>query len=257
LVKAAFTTPSTGCLPYTPVFKNTSTGGQTWLWEFSDGFTSTAFEPVHLFSSAGTYQVRLIASNPNTCNLVDTSAWFTITVYPSPTPDFSFSPDPPLENTPTTFINNSSPDAIRFKWMFGDGDSLITTSRGPVIHQYNSTGTFDACLTAYNQIGCDSTVCKQVKANIVSLVDVPNAFTPSSGDINSVVYVKGFGIAKMQFVIWNRWGQKVFETNNRNQGWDGKYKGALQPMDVYAYTLSVEFSDGTKTTRKGDITLIR
>jgi gliding motility-associated-like protein len=141
--------------------------------------------------------------------------------------------------------------------MFGDGDSLITTSRGPVIHQYNSTGTFDACLTAYNQIGCDSTVCKQVKANIVSLVDVPNAFTPSSGDINSVVYVKGFGIAKMQFVIWNRWGQKVFETNNRNQGWDGKYKGALQPMDVYAYTLSVEFSDGTKTTRKGDITLIR
>jgi gliding motility-associated-like protein len=89
------------------------------------------------------------------------------------------------------------------------------------------------------------------------LVDVPNAFTPQSGDENSIVMVRGFGIAKMQFVIWNRWGQKVFETNNRFQGWDGKVKGAVQPMDVYIYTLSIEFFDGTKTTKKGDITLIR
>ena len=69
--------------------------------------------------------------------------------------------------------------------------------------------------------------------------------------------VRGFGIAKMQFTIWNRWGQKVFETTDRNKGWDGKVKGAVQPMDVYAYTLNVEFFDGAKTTMKGDITLIR
>ena len=61
----------------------------------------------------------------------------------------------------------------------------------------------------------------------------------------------------MQFTIWNRWGQKVFETTNRFQGWDGKVKGVMQPMDVYAYTLNIEFSDGVKTTKKGDITLIR
>ncbi|MGB3008585.1 MAG: gliding motility-associated C-terminal domain-containing protein, partial [Chitinophagaceae bacterium] len=76
-------------------------------------------------------------------------------------------------------------------------------------------------------------------------------------DENSIVYVRGFGISKMQFIIWNRWGQKVFETNNQKIGWDGKLKGMLQPMDVYAYTLNIEFFDGTKTTKKGDITLIR
>jgi hypothetical protein len=54
-----------------------------------------------------------------------------------------------------------------------------------------------------------------------------------------------------------RWGQKVFETNDVNIGWDGKFKGVVQPMDVYAYTLSVEFFDGKKATKKGDITLIR
>src|SRR6202008_3931873 len=102
--------------------------------------------------------------------------------------------------------------------------------------------------------GCDSTICRPVDATIIPLVDVPNAFTPQSGDINSVVKVQGFGIAKMQFTIWNRWGQKVFETNNRFQGWDGRVRGAVQPMDVYAYTLTIEFFDGTKTTKKGDIT---
>ncbi len=256
-VKAQFATPALGCVQYNAVFDNQSIGGQTWLWEFGDGTFSTNFEPVHLYASAGIYQVRLIAFNPNTCNLVDTSPYFTITVLDAPTPDFSFSPLAPLENTPTTFSNLSSPDAILFKWDFGDGDSLLTASRQTVQHQYNATGTFNACLTAYNAAGCDSMICKPVKALIVPVLDVPNAFTPQSGDENSIILVRGFGIAKMQFIIWNRWGQKVFETNNRFQGWDGKVKGVVQPMDVYAYTLTVEFSDGAKTTKKGDITLIR
>ncbi|MBD0368754.1 MAG: hypothetical protein ICV53_21930, partial [Flavisolibacter sp.] len=45
--------------------------------------------------------------------------------------------------------------------------------------------------------------------------------------------------------------------NDRRIGWDGRFKGVLQPMDVYAYTLEVEFADGTRATKKGDITLIR
>ena len=52
-------------------------------------------------------------------------------------------------------------------------------------------------------------------------------------------------------------GPEVFETTTKNTGWDGRFKGALLPMDVYAYTLEVEFFDGTKTTKTGDITLIR
>jgi gliding motility-associated-like protein len=61
----------------------------------------------------------------------------------------------------------------------------------------------------------------------------------------------------MTFRIYNRWGQLVFQSASLNQGWDGKYKGVLQPMDAYGYSLEVEFSDGTRTTKKGDITLIR
>ncbi len=255
-VKAGFTTPATGCTPYNAVFTNTSVAGQDFVWDFGDGTTSTDFEPTHLYATAGTYTVTLTANNPNTCNLTDV-ATFTITVLDAPVADFSYTPTSPIANTPNVFTNLSSPDAVRYKWVWGDGDSVLTASRAPIEHQYNSTGTFNACLTAYNAAGCASTVCKTVDVIINPLLDVPNAFTPMSGDVNSKVMVRGFGIAKIKFTIWNRWGQKVFETENRLEGWDGRYKGQLQPMDVYAYTLSVEFFDGTKTTRKGDITLIR
>lgn len=255
-VRALFSTPPTGCIPYAATFTNNSLAGQTFFWDFDDGNTSTASSPVHTYTRPGTYNVTLIAFNPNTCNLSDT-ARFTIQVLAAPVADFSFAPVTPAVNMPVTFTNLSSADAVRYKWEFGDGDSLLTASRSPFDYQYNATGTFTACLTAYNEIGCPNRICRPVNATVEPLVDVPNAFTPNSGDINSVVTVRGFGIARMQFTIWNRWGQKVFETNDRTKGWDGKVKGVLQPMDVYAYTLSAEFFDGTKVIKKGDITLIR
>ena len=256
LVKAQFTTPPFGCAPYNAVFSNTSLAGQTFQWDFGDGGTSTALSPTHTYGVAGTYTVTLVANDPNTCNQTDTIRK-TIIVYNNPVADFSYAPNPPIVNTAITFNNLSSPDAILFQWTFGDGDSLRTTSRLPIQHLYNTTGTFNACLTVSNAAGCYDSICKQVRTLVMPLVDVPNAFTPQSGDVNSRVMVRGFGISKMRFIIWNRWGQKVFETNDRFQGWDGTFKGTMQPMDVYAYTLDVDFFDGTKATKKGDITLIR
>lgn len=260
-VDALFETPPTGCAPYQAVFTNTSVGGISFEWDFGDpgsgsNNTSTAANPTHEYAVPGTYQVMLVANDPNTCNKTDTFR-YTIIVYDKPTANFSYTPVAPVVNTPNVFTNLSSANAVSFKWVFGDGDSLVTTSRANVTHQYNSTGTFNACLVAFNQLGCTDTLCMDVSTLIVPALDVPNAFTPNSGDVNSIVMVKGFGISKMKFIIWNRWGQKVFETANRLQGWDGRVKGVVQPMDVYAYTLEVEFFDGTKASRKGDITLIR
>ena len=256
LVKASFTTPSTGCAPYSAQSTNTSQGGSQFTYDFGDGNSSTQTSPVNVYTTPGVYNVRLIAIDSGTCNITDT-ARFTITVLGNPVANFSATPQPPQTNVPISFTNLSSVDAVRFKWKFGDGDSLITTSRDVVQHEYNKTGTYSACLVAINQAGCADTVCRSVTTIIEAAVDVPTAFTPLRGDGNGMVFVRGFGIAKMQFTIWNRWGQKVFESNTKNGGWDGKYKGQLLPMDVYAYTLQVEFTDGTKTTKTGDITLIR
>jgi gliding motility-associated-like protein len=256
MVKADFTTPPAGCAPYNAVFNNISSGGQSFTWNFGDGNVSTDVSPTHLYQLPGTYIVTLTAVDSATCNITDSKS-ITITVAGQPTADFTASPQPPALNTPISFTNLSSNDAVRFKWFFGDGDSLITTSRSVFQHEYNATGTYNTCLIAINQANCPDTVCREVRTLIEPALDVPNAFTPTSGDVNSRIFVRGYGIAKMNFAIYARWGEKVFESNSRNVGWDGTYKGKLLPMDVYAYTLDVEFSDGTRTRKTGDITLIR
>jgi gliding motility-associated-like protein len=257
-VKAVFNTSTRGCVPYTPVIKNNSLGGTDWQWQFDDGtIFSTDFEPTYTFNTVGSYQLRLIATDTSTCNKVDTSAYFTITVYPIPTAGFTWSPNPPIENTKTNFTNLSV-GATRYLWDFGDGET--STEVNPS-YQFNKTDTFTVNLYAFNDADCVDTFTARVPILIRPLLDVPNAFTPGrfagNGYNNGIVKVVGFGIGKMSWKIYNRWGQVVFASSNPRQGWDGTFKGVLQPIDVYAYTLDVEFTDGQKLRKTGDITLLR
>ena len=253
-VKAQFEIAD-GCAPYNAVFNNTSLAGLSFSWNFGDNLFSTDMNPVHLYTDTGTYTVTLLVVDPNTCNLRD-SISHTIVVHPKPKADFYSQPVPAVYNTPTIFYNTSA-GSINFTWLFGDGDSAHTNTLDTVVHQYQETNTFNACLIASNQYGCSDTVCHPVESLINPLLDVPNAFTPGRFGENSVIMVRGFGIATMNWKIYNRWGQVVFETNNPFIGWDGTYKGAAQPLGVYAYTLEANFFDGTKVHRNGDITLIR
>jgi len=255
LVKAQFVTPPSGCAPYTAVFDNTTLAGQQFFWDFGDGSTSTDVNPTHLYSNIGNYTVKLVAVDSATCNIIDSSSQ-AISVNAKPHAAFTASALRPEPNRPTIFYNSST-GATHFKWIFGDGDTALKASADTILHQYQRTGTFQACLVAYNQFECTDTACMPVEAIINPLLDVPNAFTPGRFGQNAIVKVEGFGIASMIFRIYNRFGQMVFESNNPSEGWDGNFKGNPQPMGVYAYTLEATYFDGKKTTRKGDITLIR
>ncbi|GEO10317.1 hypothetical protein SAE01_28130 [Segetibacter aerophilus] len=254
-LKAEFETPPTGCAPYTARFNNTSSGGQNFYWTFGDEGTSSEVSPEHVYSTPGTYLVKLRAVDSSTCNMLDTTS-FTIVVSGKPTASFSFTPNPPLENTAVQFSNNSI-GATRYIWRFGDGDTLATRSVSPVSHIYNETKQYNPCLIALNNAGCPDTVCTSLQARTSPLIDVPNAFTPNGDGINDKVFVRGFGITRLAWKIYNRWGALVFETIDRTEGWDGTYKGKVQPNEVYHYVLDVEYSDNSKFQKRGDITLLR
>ncbi len=255
ILVAQFETPAIGCSPYNAVFNNTSLGGQKFLWDFGDGATSADAYPTHLYSNPGTYIVHLTTTDNFTCNPTDDTTG-TITVIEGPVSSFTYSPTEPKENTPFQFTNLST-NSTRYKWDFGDGDTLLTSDQLPVTHLFNTSNTFNVCLIAFNANGCSDTSCQQVAAIIAPLAGVPNAFSPNGDGINDMISVKGYGVEKMSWNIFNRWGQLVFTSSNLASGWDGRYKGAVQPQDVYAYTLNITFTDNTVYRKKGDITLLR
>jgi gliding motility-associated-like protein len=256
-VKAQFVTPAFGCAPDSAIFNNTTIGGENYYWYFGDGspVDSTDISPIHFYPNPGTYTITLVAVDSNTCNIIDSTS-FTITLQSKPTADFAYQPTPSESNTPTVFTPTTSP-VVKYLWEFGDGTSETKTEPDTVVHLYVRTDTFNVCLIVTNVEGCTDTVCHPVQAVIHPLLDVPNAFTPGRFGQNAVIKVMGFGITNMTWRIYNRWGQLIFQSDNPYDGWDGTYRGVVQPMDVYAYTLEVEFSNGTRATKKGDITLIR
>ena len=258
LVDARPSSPALGCAPYIAKFTNNSLGGLSWLWDFGDPASgalnsSTDFEPTHLYQNPGVYRYRLIAYDSSTCNITDTSQFFTITVVKKPTAMAEWAPNPPEPNVPVRFTNLST-DADSYLWNFGDGEQ---SKEFAPVHEYNATGAYNAELIAYSRAGCTDTFTLLVNVIVNPLLDVPNAFTPGRFGVNSAVNVRGFGIGKMDWKIYNRWGQLVFHSASKKIGWDGFYKGKLQPMDVYGYTLDVEFTDGKKLRKTGDITLLR
>lgn len=86
---------------------------------------------------------------------------------------------------------------------------------------------------------------------------IPNAFTPNNDNENDVLYVRGQNIEIMTFMIFDRWGELVFESTDQSSGWDGTFKGELLDPDVYVYHLKVTCTDGQENLIKGNITLLR
>ncbi|MEZ4924559.1 MAG: gliding motility-associated C-terminal domain-containing protein [Crocinitomicaceae bacterium] len=86
---------------------------------------------------------------------------------------------------------------------------------------------------------------------------VPNAFSPNGDGENDKVFVRGQNLEKIEFKIFDRWGEKVFESNDQAVGWDGTFKGELLDPDVYVYHLTAVCVDGQETLIKGNITLLR
>ena len=88
-------------------------------------------------------------------------------------------------------------------------------------------------------------------------VFVPKGFTPNDDGLNDHLFVRGNYIEEIHFVIFNRWGEKVFETKDLSEGWDGKVNGKIIPPDVFGYYVELKCFGGEEFLLKGNVTLIR
>ncbi len=169
----------------------------------------------------------------------------------------SANPDTIFNFQSTTLGVNPSSGYI-YTWSPSAG--LSTTSSPNPIANPTYTTTYYVSVTDPN--GCGQVV-DSIHVVVLTLhcdatdIYVPNAFTPDGNGHNDVLYVRSRGLATLFLAIYNRWGQKVFETTDITKGWDGTYNGSPVAPDVFDYYLEATCINGKTYFKKGNITLIR
>lgn len=144
-------------------------------------------------------------------------------------------------------------NCLYYTWFPLVGLSNADVSNPSVSPKVNTKYT----VQARTESGCSVTKDLEVFVRNDNQLDVPNAFTPGKRTNNMLKIVKR-GVAELKsYSIYNRWGQKVFETTDINQGWDGTFKGELQSTGVYIYTIHGIGASGQTITKQGNVTLIR
>ena len=142
------------------------------------------------------------------------------------------------------FANNST-GAITYSWHFGDG--TYSYEENPAYDFDNQPGTYLVCLVADNGQGCMDTTCNYIDVTPLFTIYVPNAFTPnSSSDLNDVFkpVFSGERPETYHFEIFDRWGERIFETDNPDVGWDGTFKGEIVQRGVYVWRIELEKDEG-------------
>jgi gliding motility-associated-like protein len=105
--------------------------------------------------------------------------------------------------------------------------------------------------------GCSAFGEVTVYVNSDKVFYVPNAFSPNGDGLNDIFQVFSYGVERAVVVVFNRWGEKLYEWNNLAGGWDGTYKGKTVDPGVYIYSAQLRWLDGQVKREKGSITVIR
>jgi gliding motility-associated-like protein len=123
------------------------------------------------------------------------------------------------------------------------------------------TGAFTVTLTVYNADGCFDVITYTVVIEGDYIIHAPNAFTPNGDGVNDVWFPKGIGIGDDQYelYIFNRWGQLIFESYDKNIGWDGtaRSSGNLAKLDVYVWMIRTVDHNGEPHEYIGHVTVVR
>lgn len=251
---------NTGCGPL-PVYFTDSSFIQSgsivaWQWNFGDGGTDSVQNPVHLYMYSGNYNVSLTVTSNNGCTHT-VSMPNAVTVHPKPIADFMPSPSNANILNPVITFHNLSQGANYYQWQFGDGN---TSGQVTPTHTYKDTGWYHVQLLVMNQFGCIDTISKWIYIEPITTIFIPNAFTPNGDGTNDVFGVKGINIREVKMHIWNRWGDKIFITEDGiSNPWDGSVQNSSHQakQDVYIYEAIVTDVFNKEHRYVGRVSLVR
>jgi gliding motility-associated-like protein len=221
---------------------------ENYYWDFGDGQTSTAVNPVHIFPAGGNYNTKLVIRTGMNC--IDDSITKILSIQKL---NINASPDATVDEGKSLQLNvaggGSSFQWSPSTWLNNPGiPSPVTTPFEDIMYK----------VTAANLSGCTATDSVFIKVNTINDMYVPSAFTPNNDNLNDVLRPYMGAQFKLEaFNVYDRWGKSIFTTSIKGIGWDGKINNIPQPSGVFVWTLQAREKDGKPVTKKGTVTLIR
>lgn len=217
----------------------TASGGTSYLW--SDGSTTSTISVSP--TSDSTYSVTV----SNNCGS-DVSG-VNITVNPPPVADAGADVSIGIGNSTT--LNGSG--GVSYSWS-PSTDLSCTNCQSP---DASPTTTTTYTMTVTDGNGCTASDDVTVTVDGTFVIFIPDAFSPDGNNNNEELFVRGSGIEKLEFRVYDRWGQLVFSADDQQTGWDGTFNNQKLNSAVFVYTLEGNYIGGTPFSQKGNITLYR
>ena len=243
---ASFSVNNTsGCVPVTvSLLADTIGQNATYAWTSTGAGSQIGANPQMTFVNGGCYDVTLTATL-NGCSNSTTSASL-ICVQNYPVANFYTSPGSFSQNNQTLSFINTSIGASGYIWNFGDGS--LSNEENPNHYFQGITGDETITLLASTSMGCMDSISIEIPANLGEIYYIPNTFTPDGDKYNQVfkpVFTSGFSIDGFEMLIYNRWGELLFESHNPYAGWDGSYglEGLDCPSGTYSYKVNIKLQD--------------
>tara|TARA_B110000003_G_scaffold269807_2_gene301352 strand:+ start:398 stop:1678 length:1281 start_codon:yes stop_codon:yes gene_type:complete len=235
-------------------FVNTSTVSagniETSIWYLGNGDVVNGDSLQYTYTFSGDYFTQLFVTSDYGC--VDSIGKF-YSIHNKPIASFEYSPFTVSTLQPEMNFITTTPSFSALLWNFDD--STFSTIANPV-HEFENAGTYDVWLTVADSNQCIDSVMHRITMYYDFVLYIPNTFTPNDNGNNDSFGPKGIRMDKYksyEFIVFNRWGEKVFVTNNIAEHWDGAN------CQHGAYTWSIIIVDELGAIRKkvGEVLLIR
>ncbi|PWL23410.1 MAG: hypothetical protein DCO96_16300, partial [Fluviicola sp. XM-24bin1] len=227
-------------------------GAVSYVWD--NGVTDGV-----MFYPTSSEQYEVIGTDGNGCSSRATS---NVTILDGPEASFQILDLSLTTLDPTTGFANNSVGATSYEWNFGDGSNISTEFEPTHTFPTDEPGEYEITLTVYSEEGCPAQAVKYVHVFSDYTIYVPNAFTPDGNGANEIFkpVMDGFDPNDFELLIFNRWGNIIFESHNMEVGWDGTFaRQDYQVQDgVYTWkiTAGLEYSNDTKIF-VGHVTLLQ
>ena len=224
-------------------------------WQFSDGSTSFENGPIITFYEEGEFDITLEVEDKYGCSN-DVKAESAITVYPAPNASAKTPTYVVDEYNPLVQFYNESIGYTDFTWSFGD--NTYSKEEHPV-HKFREPGKYMVELSVVNDYKCFDKKSIEIEVKAVANVFIPNAFTPNGDGLNDIFNVEGYNLTdeNFQMLIFNRWGDQIFQSNSLNNGWNGIYKNDIVPQGTYVYKVHVKDINGSEQEFIGSVAVLK